>query len=64
MQRLLDWRRKKKRKRLACSSTHTLSHLPCGAQELEALAKKLEEEKKAIEDAAKNLREEKDSADQ
>ena len=33
-------------------------------QELEALASKLEEEKKAIEDAAKNLRQEKDTAEQ
>ncbi len=33
-------------------------------QELEALAAKLEEEKKSIEEAAKNLRLEKDTADQ
>ena len=33
-------------------------------QELEALSAKLENEKKSIEDAAKNLREEKDTAHQ
>lgn len=33
-------------------------------QELEELAKKLENEKKAIEEAAKSLREEKDTTDQ
>ena len=33
-------------------------------QELEALKAKLEGEKKVIEEAAKNLREEKDTADQ
>ncbi len=37
--------------------------LPC-MQELETLSAKLESEKKAIEEAAKNLREEKDTADQ
>lgn len=40
--------------------------LYCGlcVQELEALSAKLEQEKKAIEEAARNLREEKDTADQ
>lgn len=41
-----------------------LSIPPPVYQELEALAAKLEQEKKAVEDAARNLREEKDTVQQ